>query len=87
MAPKHKMSGRQHLHRPGENLGSIAERLQWHMNEIKELFDSPSLTLIIRSPTLDEQGIILTNDQAHEAIKAIQRNASKYADSALVNLN
>jgi hypothetical protein len=61
---------------------TVAERLRHHMALIAELFDNPKMTLVIRSATL-EGDLIVTNDEAGEAITAIK----KYCETNKIRLD
>lgn len=65
---------------------SIGEQLQHHMRVIAELFDRPKLTLVIRTRSL-EGDLIVTNDEAQEAITAIKKHCEQHSKQSIVPLN
>ena len=65
---------------------SVAELLRHHMGLVAELFDHPKMTLVIRSPTLDGD-LIVTNDDANEAIKAIKKYCEQGNSQAVIRTN
>lgn len=67
-----KISSRKKILRAGSTPQTVAEQLQHHMVEISKLFDSPRMTLVIRSQTLD-MPLVVTNDQPEETIAAIRK--------------
>lgn len=65
---------------------SVGELLRHHMGLIAELFDAPKMTLVIRSPTLDGD-LIITNDEAADAITAIKKYCERHSTSAAIRLD
>lgn len=63
---------------------TVAEIIEEHMRAIKQQFPDGKLTLIVRSATL-EGAIIFTNDDASEAIKAIQSHGQKRATTVVTH--
>jgi hypothetical protein len=79
------ISLRKKIKRAGAMPQSVAEKIRHHMNEVANLFDSPKITLVIRSSSL-EGDLILTNDAADEAIIAIKKFCTQNSSQALVAL-
>ena len=67
-----RLSTRRKIIRAGSTPHTVAEKIQHHVGLIAELFDSPKVTLVIRSPTLD-MPLVVTNDQPEETIEAIRK--------------
>jgi hypothetical protein len=67
-----RLSTRRKVLRAGQTPQTVAELLQHHAAEIARLFDSPKLTIVIRSTTLD-MPLVVTNDQPEETIAAIRK--------------
>jgi hypothetical protein len=65
---------------------SIGEQLQHYMSAIAALFDSPKLTLVIRSRSL-EGDLIVSNDEAAEAIIAIKKFCHQHTLQEALPLN
>jgi hypothetical protein len=64
---------------------SVAELIRHHLNEVADLFDSPKMTLVIRSSSM-EGDLIFTNDAADEAIIAIKKFCTQNSSQRLVVL-
>ena len=67
-----RISTRKKILRADSTPRTVSELLQHHVGQIAELFDSPKITLVIRSPTLD-MPLVVTNDQPEETIEAIRK--------------
>jgi ribosomal protein L31E len=65
---------------------SVGEQIRHHMSAIAELFDKPKLTLVIRSRSL-EGDLIVSNDEANEAIIAIKKYCEQHSRQDVVALN
>lgn len=77
-----RISTRKKLLRAGSTPQTVAEQLQHHMGAIAKLFDSPKMTLVIRSATLD-MPLVVTNDQPEETIAAIRKMVTVIAAPAV----
>ncbi len=67
-----RLATRRKILRASQTPKTVAELLQHHVGEISNLFDSPKITLVIRSPTLD-MPLVVTNDHPEETIAAIRK--------------
>lgn len=77
-----RISARKKIIRACDTPMNIAEQMQHHMHEMAKLFDSPKMTLVIRSSTLD-MPLVMTNDQPEEAIAAIKKIVTVMAAPAV----
>lgn len=67
-----RIASKRKILRASQTPQTVAELMQHHMGEIARLFDSPKLTLVVRSATLD-MPLVVTNDQPEETIAAIRQ--------------
>jgi hypothetical protein len=77
-----RISTKRKLLRAGNTPQTVAELLTHHVGEIAQLFDSPKVTLVVRSATLD-MPLVVTNDQPEETIAAIRKMVTVIAAPTL----
>lgn len=78
-----KVATRKKLLRAIDTPSTVAEKLRWHAAELAALFDTPKVTVVIRSATLD-MPLVITNDQPEETIEAIRKMVTVMAAPFLV---
>jgi hypothetical protein len=55
----------------------VAESIARDLNHIATFFKEPKITLIVRSPQLDDGDLVMTADDPRKAIAAIERLISR----------
>lgn len=77
---------RPRIHQAAATPRVAAEAVKYHLGEIAQLFDMPHLTLVIRSPTLEDD-IIVGNDDLGLAKQAIDHAARQNSRQLIIRIN
>jgi hypothetical protein len=55
-----------------KKLERIHAEIGFHLDEIRQLFKDPKITIIIRNPMLNDADVLLTDDDLEKVIGAIK---------------
>jgi len=63
------------------DLSDVQAEVAYHLDRIGRLFKAPKLTIVIRSPQLEDGDIILTDDDLPQVVAAIERLRARQGQS------